>query len=398
MVDLHCHYPMHLLARAPHALVRHSMWRLMRAPSRARLRALIILIAAHLLNDPTLFGRWRVSFLGLEKGRVKVVLSVLYDPFDELDAHPRTAPDPASTEHMLCQARRVEADLESLDCDGPRPVIVKSRDHLDEALRGERMAFVHCIEGGLFLGATSDEVRRNVATLAAQGVRYVTLAHLVWRQVASQVPVIPLLPRWAFDRWLSAPPGQGLAPLGRVAVEAMYRHGVLIDVSHMRQDALDETFTILDDLDAEHGRTPGEFPVIASHSAFRRDNREYNVTPDIVEKIARRDGVIGLILSKRPMLDGRTGRPRTLEQSIEIIVDHVHAIAGVTDSYDHVAIGTDLDGFAKPTLYGLSTADDMLALRTQLERRIPQHADKVLELNALRVLRTVLPTSSNVAG
>ena len=40
----------------------------------------------------------------------------------------------------------------------------------------------------------------------------------------------------------------------------MYEHRILIDLSHMRADALDETFTLLDRLDGEHGPNRATFP------------------------------------------------------------------------------------------------------------------------------------------
>ena len=40
----------------------------------------------------------------------------------------------------------------------------------------------------------------------------------------------------------------------------MYERRVLVDISHMRQDAIDETFAIVEALDRETGRAPARVP------------------------------------------------------------------------------------------------------------------------------------------
>ena len=127
---------------------------------------------------------------------------------------------------------------------------------------------MHCVEGGFHLGAEPDEVAANVRALAARGVAYITLAHLFCRRVATNAPAIPFLP----DRLYAAvfpQPESGLTDLGVAAVEAMYECGVLVDISHMTQAAIDQTFAIHERLDRARGADPAAHPVIASHGAFR---------------------------------------------------------------------------------------------------------------------------------
>jgi len=196
VVDLHCHYPMHLLAKAPRDVVR-GMARVRGRPRwLERLRAFVLLLAARVLNFRAWGGGWRVSLDGLERGGVEVALSVLYDPFAELDLDERYAAPP---EHgyfasLEAQLDRVEADLHEIDADGARHVVVRTAADLDAALSTGRVGFVHCVEGGFHLGAEPDEVAANIAALAARGVRYVTLAHLFYRRVATNAPAIPFLP------------------------------------------------------------------------------------------------------------------------------------------------------------------------------------------------------------
>src|SRR4029078_7098384 len=98
------------------------------------------------------------------------------------------------------------------------------------------------------LCATSDQVASNVHVRAQEGVAYVTLAHLFFRQVAKNAPAIPFLSDrmygLLFWQW-----GPALTPPGRGAGGAMYHERVLIDVSHMREDAVHEVFDLIEELD-----------------------------------------------------------------------------------------------------------------------------------------------------
>jgi microsomal dipeptidase-like Zn-dependent dipeptidase len=258
VVDLHIHYPMHLLARAPRDVVR-GMSRVSGRPRWVeRLRAVVLLVAARVLNFRSWNGDWRVSLDGLERGDVEVACSALYQPFDEIDLdEPYAAtPEAGYFADLERQIRDVEADLRALDPDGTRHVIVRTASDLDRALEHRAIGVVHCVEGGFHLGATAEQVRTNVAVLAGRGVRYVTLAHLFYRRVATNAPAIPFLPDAVYARVFPQPGRPGLTDLGAAAVEAMYEHGVIVDISHMTQASIDDTFAMLDRLVAEHDADP----------------------------------------------------------------------------------------------------------------------------------------------
>ena len=56
-------------------------------------------------------------------------------------------------------------------------------------------------------------------------------------------------------------------------------------------------------------------------------------------------------------------------------------------SSGHRVIGSDLDGFIKPTLAGVETAEDMCKLEVALADRYgPASADQICSANALRML------------
>jgi microsomal dipeptidase-like Zn-dependent dipeptidase len=358
-----------------------------------RLRALVLGIAARLLNFRRFSGTWRVDLAGLERGDVRVVLSVLYLPFAEMDLDERfgSKPEAGYFDDLVQELDRVEAELHGLDPEGRRHVIVRSAADLRAAQGDGRVALLHCVEGGFHLGSTPQEVDAHVTELARRGVAYVTLAHLFWRQVATNANALPFLGDRAYGLVFPQPKGAGLTELGVAAVRAMYRERVLVDVSHMREDALDATFRLLDELDAEHGAAPADFPVIASHSAFRCGGQAYNLTADTVRHIARRDGVIGLILAQHQLNDGiRDKDTTTVPETVAVLRRHIDAIGDAAGSLAHVGIGSDFDGFIKPTAGGLEEIADLRLLREPLAEHYPADVDAILHGNALRVLNRVL--------
>jgi microsomal dipeptidase-like Zn-dependent dipeptidase len=127
----------------------------------------------------------------------------------------------------------------------------------------------------------------------------------------------------------------------------MVEEGILIDVTHMSEHALEETLSLLDELD------PGRHvPVLATHGACRLGgDHEYNLTPEQIDRV-RRTGLIGLIVCKHWMAHGMA-EPKTFEDSMAVICRHIDEIHRVAGSHEFVAIGSDLDGFIKPTLPGL---------------------------------------------
>jgi microsomal dipeptidase-like Zn-dependent dipeptidase len=161
----------------------------------------------------------------------------------------------------------------------------------------------------------------------------------------------------------------------------------MVDVSHMSERALDDTFAELDALDRAAG---ADLPVIASHAGFRFGRQEYMLRERDVRRIAERGGVIGLILAQHQLCDGLRRGTKTFEETIDVIRRHVDEIHRITGGFATVAIGSDLDGFIKPTMSGVESAADLSRLREPLERLYGAHADAMLSANAQRVVRAAL--------
>jgi microsomal dipeptidase-like Zn-dependent dipeptidase len=392
IADLHCHYPMHLLGKdARPSGTYDRMLRVRRRPRWVdRLRALVLRIAARGFNYRDHASSWRVTFDGLEQARVDLVLSVLYEPFAEIDLDelPGSDPEEGYFADLIDHLDRVEEELARIDPARERHLVVRSAADIDAAMSSGRIAFVHCVEGGFHLGRTPAAITANVAELARRGVGYVTLAHLFYRGIATNAPALPMLS----DRWYNrifCQPHKGLTKLGEAAVRAMYEHRILIDVSHMRADALEQTFALLDRLDGESGSDPTDFPVIASHAGYRFGTQAYMLDPATIQRIVRRDGVIGLIFARHQLQDGRADG-EGIDHTVSTIRSHIDAIHDVAGSNAHVGIGSDLDGFIKPTMSGIESAEDLAKLEAPLHAAYPGDADAILAGNARRVVSRVL--------
>ena len=108
--------------------------------------------------------------------------------------------------------------------------------------------------------------------------------------------------------------------------------------------------------------------------------------------------MIGLIFAQHQLKDGVQRKDTTtLDESLDLLGRHIDAIGP-----EHVAIGSDLDGFIKPTLGGIESAADLKpfaqALRAALSRR-PRDADARRQRaarhpDALRQRRTLTPRIS----
>ncbi len=148
-------------------------------------------------------------------------------------------------------------------------------------------------------------------------------------------------------------PGNGLTDLGRELVKRMDELGVVHDLSHLSQRAVDELLTATDAV------------VMASHSNCRAlmgdpDSKpnQRHLTDETIKEIARRGGVIGLNL----LGDFITpGLPKGQRAPIADCVKHIEHICSLVGSTNHIGLGSDMDGgFGADGLpEGINTPNDL---------------------------------------
>jgi len=320
----------------------------------------------------------------LARGQVGVALSCLYVPLDEFDVRHFDG-DPPEREYfhdLIAQLDDVEGEVRA----HKGAEVARTAADMDRIAGQGRVAIVHCVEGGFLLGNSPDQVHHSVAKLADKGIAYVTLAHLFYRSMATNVAAIPFLKDWLYHK-LFPQPKAGLTELGWAVVRACVEHGVLLDITHLSQRSLDELFSWLDDIDP--GRS---IAVFCSHGAARlvgKSEPEYNLTDDTIRRIAQRGGVIGLLLCSHYLTAARKKHaPRGFEESVELLCKHARHIREVAGTWDCVAIGTDLDGFIQPALKGLEDSGDLARLPDALASRLGEEvARAICSENSLKLLR-----------
>ena len=385
LIDLHAHYPMRVIDDLTPATAVKELRKVRHRPYlRDKFRALVVRFLAVFINMEHWWSDYRITVDGLRAGHVGVAFSVLYRPFEELDLSKRyaAAPESGYFPQLVGDLEDVEAEVGGYPEGTIR--IAHDRAELDAGLAAGETTLVHCVEGGFHLGDTETEIAANVADLAHRGVAYITLAHLFYRQVATNAPAIPFLPDPLYRRVFPQPKNTGLTDRGVAAVRAMVEHGVLVDVSHMDEDAFSETMRLLDQIDGD-----AKVPVISSHAGYRFGKQVYMHSEEQVRAIARRDGVIGLIFAQHQLCEGLRKHTSKLEESYAVLQRHIDEIHRITGSHRHVAIGTDFDGFIKPTLGGFEKSADLEPLEDRLRRDYGDDTQLLCSENALRALRAV---------
>jgi membrane dipeptidase len=127
----------------------------------------------------------------------------------------------------------------------------------------------------------------------------------------------------------------GLTEIGRELVRLMDRLGVVHDVSHLSDRALDDLLSLTDR------------PVMASHSNSRAlldGVSQRHLTDEAIREIGRRGGVIGLNLVRNFIRTGVNREDPSDRPSIDEATAHVEHICEVQGSRSGVGMGSDLDG------------------------------------------------------
>jgi membrane dipeptidase len=264
---------------------------------------------------------------------------------------------------------------------GKRFQLARSNAELD-AVPAEKTAIVHTVEGGHVLGAglaADDEQGRldRLRQLADRGVASLTIAHLFPNDLAGHALGIPddhlkVLFFWRLHPEVNL--ARGLTPMGRKVIELMLELPMVPDVTHCTPAARRQIYELVDN----------QVPIIASHIGLQTMNPvPYNLEREDVDAIAASGGVVGVIFM--PYWLNKTHPGRGLPAIWETM-DTLRRWCG--GSWDHVAIGTDFDGFTDPPDDCDSEAQLPLVEAMLVEKGLTEsEREAVLGGNARRVLR-----------
>lgn len=122
---------------------------------------------------------------------------------------------------------------------------------------------------GIENGAALEGKLENLAYFYKRGIRYITLAHSKWNRISDS----------SYDeerKW------NGLSPFGKILIQEMNKVGMMIDVSHISDEAFNHVIEL------------SSSPVIASHSAVRHftPGFERNLDDRMIKLVAQGNGVI----------------------------------------------------------------------------------------------------------
>jgi len=274
--------------------------------------------------------------------------------------------------------------------------LARSLDELEGMLAqgaASPIAFVHSLEGGHCLQGREDteqEIVGNLEHFFTRGVAALTLMHFYPNALGMPVfpypaYVLPLLPPRRLSRLMEAIDlAQGLTPIGRSVVQRMTELGMLIDVSHCTPAARRDVYQIV-------GQSGKSSLVVATHvGAYALNPSPYNLQDWEIRWIANHGGVIGVIFMNYWLVPYQTALG--LDAIAATMAHFVQAAGGSTE---HIAIGSDFDGFTDPP-DDLKDASELPRLTERLfaehaspsrRKYTPDDLENILGRNALRVLR-----------
>ena len=153
------------------------------------------------------------------------------------------------------------------------------------------------------------------------GVRYMTLCHSADNEICDSCAS-------------SVKRGHGLSPFGREVVTRMNELGMLIDVSHISDEAFYDVLEC------------SSKPVVATHSCCRTlADHPRNMTDDMIRALASRGGVIQINFYPVFLDDSikESDMYTAALPSYSRIADHIDHVVSLV-GVDHVGIGSDFDG------------------------------------------------------
>jgi membrane dipeptidase len=196
-------------------------------------------------------------------------------------------------------------------------------------------------------------------------------------------------PAWAATRHAGGTREPGpITSAGWDLLQVMAQIGMPLDLSHLSDEGC------LDVLE----RYPG--PVFASHSNPRRllphaAHPERQLSDLTIRRLAERQGVIGVVIYNRFLIDGWTPAAGRTTATLDHVVACIDTICQLAGSSRHVAIGSDFDGAFGLEMIpaGLDSIADLRLIGEALARHgyLPDDIAAILAGNWIDFLRRTLP-------
>jgi membrane dipeptidase len=263
--------------------------------------------------DPCAEGPMRVDFPKMERGGLRGAVFVAYVPQGRRDAAGHAA-----------AATRAEAMLRHIRsrADGEARRFCATAAEVEAAANAGALAVLSAVENGYAMGNDPDAIAR----WRALGACYLTLTHDGHNDLADSARPKPALGNWDTEHG-------GLSALGRAAIRALNRAGMLVDVSHVSKAGMLQA--------AEVSRSP----VVATHTACRvlRDHPR-NIDDEQLDALRRVGGLVQITAVSAFLRESSpAGAGAAAGADVEDMVDHVdHAVRRI--GVEHVGLSSDFDG------------------------------------------------------
>lgn len=275
--------------------------------------------------------------------------------------------------------------------------VAKSPDEVERTFRQGKIALPMGIENGAALEGKVE----NLQHFFKRGVRYITLTHSKDNSICD-------------SSYATTRTHKGLSPFGVSVVKEMNRIGIMVDVSHISDQAFQGVIKT------------AVVPMIASHSSCRHftPKWERNMSDSMIKQLADHGGVI-MINYGSSFLDDKARKERSAMHTkasayrakhkhernskamkawhkrynksqpppfatVQKVADHIDHVVRLS-SIDHVGLGSDFDGVGDSLPTGLKDASQMPNLIAELLRRgySEKQIVKIMSGNVLRVWRAV---------
>lgn len=250
---------------------------------------------------------------------------------------------------------------------------------------------------GMENGAPIEGDLDNIQFFFDEGIRYITLTHSEDNDICDS----------SYN--LGERTHKGLSDFGKEVVLEMNRVGIMVDISHVSDDAFYQIMDVT------------QVPAIASHSSARHftPGFERNMSDDMIKRLAENGGVIQInfgssfvtqesqdkrkknseavsAFAKENNLESDDSRVKEFAKKVAIDnpvfcdvtdvadhFDHVVKLVGI----DHVAFGSDYDGVGDTLPYGLKDASTFPNLIYHLLKRgySEEDIEKICYKNIWRV-------------
>ena len=259
---------------------------------------------------------------------------------------------------------------------------------------------------GMENGAPILDDLSNVQYFYDRGIRYITLTHAKDNLICDS----------SYDTTAT---WGGLSPFGREVVKEMNRVGIMVDISHVTDDVINQVMDMTD------------VPVIASHSSCRHftPGWERNMGDAEIKRLKDNGGVIQINYGSSFITRVSQDKSKTNSEKIEAyakengledgdeifiayakkvneenpiyaditeVVDHIDRVVELA-GIDHVGIGSDYDGVGDSLPYGLKDVTSYPNLIFHLLKRGYSENDieKICYKNIWRVWSTVEKTAAD---